>query len=490
MTAPDSFPYKTPPFDHQREVLRRSARRTAFMLAMEQGTGKSKVIADNAAYLYLNGSIGGLLVVAPMGADKNWLTDELPAHMSEALTWDGVLWRSSRADTAAFQRRWTSMLADRGILPVLLMNIEALTTDAGYAAAVRFLKSRPVMMVVDESNIIASPSAAQARAARRLGRLAAYRRTLDGTPGTESPFHLYGQYNFLDPRILGFRTFAEFKNRYGVWRQVYFRGQDHLPEAERKGFPSLEEYRNLEELAAKIAPHTFRVLKDVLRLPPKVYRKRYVPLSAEQRKAYQALKKEYMVDVDDRWLDGSLAIVRNTRLHQIACGFLPAVGEEPEALIRGPQPRFDATLEEYGLYPVKTLVWARFRMEREILAARFAAAGVPVARYDGETQETRDLAKETFQKDTDELKVLICSEAASRSFTLTRARHNIYHSNFQRVLHRIQSEDRSHRAGLQHSQLYTDIVAEGTRDEDILASYREKKATADIVHRDPSKEWI
>ena len=37
---------------------------------MEQGTGKTKVALDTAAYLYLNGKIDTLVVIAPNGVHQ------------------------------------------------------------------------------------------------------------------------------------------------------------------------------------------------------------------------------------------------------------------------------------------------------------------------------------------------------------------------------------------------------------------------------------
>ncbi len=43
---------------------------------MEMGTGKSKVLIDNAAMLYDQGKIDGLLIIAPKGVYKNWYDQE------------------------------------------------------------------------------------------------------------------------------------------------------------------------------------------------------------------------------------------------------------------------------------------------------------------------------------------------------------------------------------------------------------------------------
>ena len=46
------YRYKTKPYQHQRDALNIGALRKTFAYFMEMGTGKTKVIIDNAAYLY------------------------------------------------------------------------------------------------------------------------------------------------------------------------------------------------------------------------------------------------------------------------------------------------------------------------------------------------------------------------------------------------------------------------------------------------------
>ena len=50
---------------------------------MEMGTGKSKVLIDNMAMLYLEGQINFALVIAPKGVYRNWVAKEIPEHMSD-----------------------------------------------------------------------------------------------------------------------------------------------------------------------------------------------------------------------------------------------------------------------------------------------------------------------------------------------------------------------------------------------------------------------
>lgn len=49
---------------------------------MEQGTGKTKVIIDTAAYLYGKGEIDCFVIIAwPNGVHRNWIDTELDEDM-------------------------------------------------------------------------------------------------------------------------------------------------------------------------------------------------------------------------------------------------------------------------------------------------------------------------------------------------------------------------------------------------------------------------
>ena len=78
----DDYDFKTKPFEHQRKAFYMSRDKKAFALLMEQGTGKTKVIIDNAAYLYAKGEITSLVVIAPNGVHRNCLK-EIDTHMPE-----------------------------------------------------------------------------------------------------------------------------------------------------------------------------------------------------------------------------------------------------------------------------------------------------------------------------------------------------------------------------------------------------------------------
>jgi len=57
------YKFKTSPYKHQLDALERSWDKEYFAYFMEMGTGKSKVLIDNAAMLYNQGKINGLFLL-------------------------------------------------------------------------------------------------------------------------------------------------------------------------------------------------------------------------------------------------------------------------------------------------------------------------------------------------------------------------------------------------------------------------------------------
>ena len=99
---------------------------------------------------------------------------------------------------------------------------------------------------------------------------------------TKSPLDLYKQCDFLEPELLGHTSYYTFRTRYAVMKTANFGG---------RSVQIVVGYRNLEELAEKLKPFSFRVLKDdCLDLPPKTFMKRIIKLTPEQEKIYKQMK--------------------------------------------------------------------------------------------------------------------------------------------------------------------------------------------------------
>ena len=254
-------------------------------------------------------------------------------------------------------------------------------------------------------------------------------------------------------------------------------------------------YRELDQLHEMIQPLSTRLTKEQagLNLPPKLYQRLVFELAPEQRRVYDQLRKEYMVELDNGVLvTAPIAMVRILRLQQVACGYLPNPDEpegEPISVPKGANPRLAAFLdwlEDVGKQQV--IVWCRFTRDVDLITREL---GPPrCVRFDGEVNEKEKVkALDLFR----EGKRQVCvAKAASMGMGLTLVNSSIsfYYSNTFSLLERLQSEDRQHRPGQHNPVTYVDLVADGTVDAKILRSLRESNEIASRVVGDEFRDWL
>ena len=125
----DDFKFKTKPFDHQRKAFYMSRDKEAFGLLMEQGTGKTKVIIDNAAYLYANNKINALVVIAPNGVHRNWLSKELPVHMPDWCPYESIYYKSGQNTIKKHREKFDAVIGAENCLKVFSFNVEAFVSN-------------------------------------------------------------------------------------------------------------------------------------------------------------------------------------------------------------------------------------------------------------------------------------------------------------------------------------------------------------------------
>jgi len=485
-----TYEFKTKPFAHQQEIFDKHKDRASFALFWEQGTGKTKPVIDNVAYLYEADEVNGLLIVAPNGVHRNWITDEIPAHMPDRLRSDvrTHIWQSKRASTNWHAKAVKDIINHKG-LAVLAIGYEGFMTKAGKKAVWAFLKKRRCLFALDEAHNIKTPGAKRTMSIIAAGKHAPFRRLMTGTPIAQGPFDIYSQARWVKPSFWadrGLFKFHHFKRRYGVWRtaEEVMREDGYDP-----GFDQLLEYKNIDDLHDLLRWVGSRKTKDeVLDLPPKLYSKRYITLTTEQQRIYDDLVNTFEAELESGSIvEAPLAIVRLLRLQQVICGYVAAEADEPIEMIPGKNPRLDELLEITEGLGHKAIIWGRFRKDIDLI---MEALGDKAVRYDGKVDELdRAQAKEDFQKG--DAQFFVANPAAGATgLTLTAARTVIYYSNSFKMVDRLQSEDRAHRIGQEHPVSYIDLVAPDTIDEHIVRALRSKFDIATQITGDRVKEWI
>ena len=152
-----NYKFKTKPYEHQLDALKASWDKENFAYFMEMGTGKSKVLLDNAAMLYDKGLINGLLLIAPKGVYKNWYDSEIPTHLVDHIEKKVVLWKTS--DKSSKQKKILNTLFETGTdFHILIMNVESFSSGNGTEFAYKFLSCHKSMIAIDESTTIKTPT--------------------------------------------------------------------------------------------------------------------------------------------------------------------------------------------------------------------------------------------------------------------------------------------------------------------------------------------
>ena len=156
----------------------------------------------------------------------------------------------------------------------------------GKKALKDFLTTR-ALFVLDESTAVKTPSSKTSRTIWGLSERCDRKRIMSGQPVTKHPLDLFAQFRVLDPSIMGFKTYTEFKNRYALVLKM-------------DNYEIIKEYKNLREMKALYDPYMTRVLKkDCLDLPAKLPPvKRYFELTSKQQKHYDELKDKFLTELD------------------------------------------------------------------------------------------------------------------------------------------------------------------------------------------------
>ena len=475
-----NYKFKTKPYKHQLTALEKSWNKQNFAYFMEMGTGKTKVLIDNMSMLYDKGKIDGALIIAPKGVIKTWYEQELPAHLPNHIENVTVLWQANI--TKGQQEKLESLFETETALHILIMNVEALSTEKGVKFAGKFLNSHKVIMAIDESTTIKTPTAKRTKNIIDLGKYAKYKRIMTGSPVTKNPLDLYSQCEFLDPYLLDFTSYYAFRNRYAEMKTMHLRG---------RSIQVVDEFKNLGELSDTVKTFSERILKeDCLDLPPKNFTKRHIILTNEQRKAYDQMKKAAMAVLNGKVTTTMTVLTQLMRLHQITCGHFTADDGSVQLIENNRIKELMNVLEETE---GKAIIWANYQRDITNIIQNIVKVYGPgsVVDYYGLTpQEERQDNIKKFQNDENCRFIVGTTQTGGYGITLTQANTVIYYSNGYDLEKRLQSEDRAHRIGQTKSVTYVDLIAEDTVDEKIVKALRDKINIASEVLGEDLKDWI
>ena len=474
------YKFKTKPYAHQITALEKSWNKENYAYFMEMGTGKTKVLIDNLAMLYDKGKVDGALIIAPKGVVKTWYEQELPIHLPNHIENVSVLWQANI--TKGQQEKLDSLFEIDTALHILIMNVEAFSTEKGVKFATKFINSHKTMMAIDESTTIKTPTARRTKNIIKIGINAKYKRIMTGSPITKNPLDLYTQCEFLDPWLLDFSSYYAFRNRYAEMKTMHVSG---------RSIQVIDKFQNLGELSDTVKQFSYRVLKeDCLDLPPKNFIKRHITLTPDQKKVYEQMKKAAIAVLNKKVTTTVSVLTQLMRLHQITCGYVTADDGSIQEVESNRMNELMSILEETE---GKVIIWANYQFSVgdiiQKITKKFGKQSY-VHYYGLTPQEVRQENIRRFQNDPECRFIIGTPQTGGYGITLTQANTVIYYSNGYDLEKRLQSEDRAHRIGQKKAVTYIDIIAEDTIDEKIVEALRKKINIASEVLGEELKDWI
>lgn len=449
------------------------------------GSGKTTVVLATFQELRRRGEIDCLLVIGPTSAFLSW-EDEV----AQCLPPPTVTVRLTGTPEERTQRYLQASNAD-----VVLLTYHTSLRDEGRVR--QFLRSRRVMLVLDESHYIKGNGVIP-ETMLNLAPEAAKRIVLTGTPLPNSMRDLWTPFTFLwpDQHLLG--------NRVQFRSQLSAAGGEDL-------------------VKARVRPLFSRVGKSDLRLPPPRFRVVNVSTGSIQGRIYNTLAartlQELGLQPEDRALIRQWRRARMVRLLQAATN--PALIADPSEEFSLPsEPALDTPLvglvQQYTRYEVppkivaavdlvrrlvaqgqKVVVWTHFIRNIDLLLTYLSEydplplyGAVPREELDDDTDYNRENHIRRFRSADDSCRVLVANPgAAAESISLHKVCHHaVYLDRTFNAGQFMQSRDRIHRVGMPAGVTvnYHLLVTEGTIDEVVHARLLAKETRMLALLDDPN----
>ncbi len=427
------------------------------MLAMDMGTGKTKVVIDLVQNLHLFRT----LVIAPKAVAEEVWPNEILEHGSATemvvltLLGKSVAKRVELADslfnapTDNYSWRW------------FIINYEAAWREPFKSWA---LKQHWNLVVADESHRIKGAGSQISKFLYRLGQRADRRLCLTGTPLPNGPMDAYGQYRFIDCGIFG-TDFSRFQNRYAVMG----------------GFENREiiKYKNQKRMKRMMHQIMYSVESDdVQDFPPETDAYRYARLEGKSRTHYNALNKQFITFIGEGATTAENVLVKSLRLHEITSGYLTEDTDDPKRRIKHEinQTKRELlidTLKDIRRQPI--VVFGLFKWDLESIHAAVNSVGWTSSELSG----SRNEVKEWKSGQTDVLVTQIGTGKEGLDFT--RARYGIFYTlNFSLGDYR-QMRKRIRRPGQDKPHTFVHLIISNTISEDIVAAIRAKEEPVDYL---------
>lgn len=404
---------KYEPFDHQKKTAGFLTMNKRAFCFNEQGTGKTASAIWAADYLMKQGKINRVLVICPLSImDSAWRADLFTFAMHRSV------------DVAHGAKDKRRKIIEGGAEFVIInydgVEIVRDAIDEGGFDCI----------IVDEATHYKNVQTKRWKTLSLLVKPDTWLWMMTGTPAAQSPVDAYGLAKLVNPKAVP-KFFGSFRD------QVMFKLTQF------KWVPK----DNATDTVFKALQPAIRYTKEeCLDLPPMVYTKRAVELTAQQKKYYKILKEQMIMRAAGEEITAANAAVSMNKLLQISAGAVYTdSGDSLEFDIKN---RYKVLREVIDESSKKVLVFVPFKHAIDILTDRLRSDGISTEIIRGDVSAAKRTERfKQFQEADDPRVLVIQPQSAAHGVTLTAANTVVWWGPTSSLETYAQANARVHRSG-------------------------------------------
>lgn len=383
------------PYSHQKETTIFLIRNKRSFVLNDLGTGKTLSALWACDFLKLNGKIKKVLISSPLSTIKSVWGNEIFFNFI------------NRKYALAHGRREERALAIKADVDFVIINHDGLVTMEN-----ELLREKFDVFIIDELTAFKNHKTDRYKSAKKIADKckAVWGMTAEPTPN--SPVEAYGQAKvvndqnpFLPPLFTKYRDMVEEKITTHISMPVL----------------------GAEKLVHKILQPSIRFERDkCIDIPPCQYIDLEVTMTDAQKKAYEQMRKQLVIEYKDGLITAANAAVKAMKLTQIACGWVK--DDEGNVHELDSKIRLDELWEIYlNTHKSKLIVFTGFRAAVEGVTKFFKDKKVNAEFIHGSVgQNTRASLINDFQNG--DLNVLVIQpQSSAHGITLTAADTVVWH---------------------------------------------------------------
>lgn len=402
------------PFAHQKKTAEfLISHRKAFCFN-EQGTGKTASVIWATDYLMTLGAIKRVLVVCPLSIMRSaWQQDLFKFAMHR---------RVVVAHHAKSEVRKQLIKSDAEYVIVNFDGVEIVKKEV--------IDGNFDLVVIDEASAYKNAQTTRWKCMRDIMQNVKGLWMLTGTPASQSPVDAYGLAKLVNPQGVP-RFFGQYRDlvmqQFGMYKWI------PRPNADKIVHKALQPAIRFEK-------------SQCLDLPPITYLTRDAPMSVQQRKYYEILRKELLIETAGENISAVNAAAKVTKLVQISCG--AAYTDNKEVVDFDVSPRLAIVEEVINEASNKVLVFVPFSHTITLLKNHLNKKNILSEVIDGSVSVNKrtDIVNR-FQSTPTTKVLLIQPQAASHGLTLTAADTIIWYAPIASVETYLQANARIDRPG-------------------------------------------